>query len=392
MNILFICHRLPFPPDRGGKIRPFYFIKHLHQSHQVTVVSLAETQEEVDNGHDLRKYCHEVIVEKMSSPVRWVKAFAGLPTSSPSSLRYFQSAKLMKRIHQLGEFDAVMVHCAFVAPYALTMNNAPLIMDFGDLDSGKLFEYEKFRAFPLSWAYGYEARKLRAYESWISNKAKFCTFTTPYELDEFGKFNDVTPRKVIPNGVNTNYFEWMDDVTYQSESLVFVGRLDYFPNEQGIQWFVRNVLPILQKVLPKVSLTIVGSNPSTDVQRLAEVPGIRVTGHVPDVRPFLREATLAIAPLHIARGVQNKILEAMAIGTPIVATEEAARGIHASEQQCLLIGKTPEDFAKQVVRVFKEAGLRRALSENGRKHIQNHYTWKQSMEILDQVLVETLNG
>ncbi len=391
MNILFICHRLPFPPDRGGKIRPFYFIKHLHETHQVTVASLAETEEEIENGMDLQNYCREVIVEKVPPFVRWGKAVWGLPSSRPSSLRYFHSGQLMKRIDEKRKgnlFDVVMVHCAFVAQYATVMDGVPLIMDFGDLDSGKWMEYQRFRSFPLSAAYGYEARRLRTYEAWLSKQAKICTFTTPYELEEFEQFNSRTPRRVIPNGVNINYFEYEEEGKYKPESLVFVGRLDYFPNEQGIQWFVYRVLPLIRKVLPNVSLTIVGSNPGVNVRRLQDVPGVLVTGHVPDVRPFLREAALAVAPLQIARGVQNKILEAMAIGTPVVATEEAARGIRASDHPVLLVGKGEEDFSRQVLQVLRNSMLRQTLSENGRQHIHSFYTWKHSLEMLDRTLLE----
>lgn len=389
MNILFICHRLPFPPDRGGKIRPFYFIKHLSQTHQVTVASLAETQEEIEKGAELGNYCREVIVEKIAVPVRWGKALLGMLTPRPSSLRYFHSAKLIREIgaraHRL-PFDLTLVHCAFVAQYASALKSTPLIMDFGDLDSGKLFEYQRYRSFPLSWAYGYEARKLRAYESHLSKQATMCTFTTPYEMEEFQSFNSETPRAVIPNGVNVNYFEYLEDSKVKPESLVFVGRLDYFPNEQGILWFVHQVLPRVRRMIPQASLTIVGSNPGVQVRRLDELPGVLVTGHVPDVRPFLREAALAIAPLQIARGVQNKILEAMAIGTPVVATTEAARGIHTSDRQCFLVGRDAEEFAHHVVQVLQKPQLREVLSENGRRHIHQHYTWRRSMELLDEIL------
>jgi polysaccharide biosynthesis protein PslH len=389
MNILFICHRLPFPPNRGGKIRPFHFIKHLNQTHQVTVATLAESTEELEAGQELRNYCQKLIVKKVSPPIRWGKVLLRLPASSPSSSGYFASLKLFMHLRQQAKevrYDLVLVHCAFVARYSRLFSNTPLWMDFGDLDSGKWLEYQKFRSFPLSWAFGYEAKKLRAYEAAIAKKAAVCTFTTPNELDEFQSLNVGVPTQVIPNGVNLEYFHDRDEVKVEQDSIVFVGRLDYYPNKQGIQWFVHHVFPLIRQAVPRASLMIVGSNPDASVKRLSDVPGVVVTGHVPDVRPYLRKAVVAVAPLKIARGVQNKILEAMAIGTPVVATVEASRGIQASDRQCLLIGKDAEDFAAQVVQVLRNAQMRKMLSENGRYLIRQHYTWKGSMELVDQIL------
>ena len=388
MKILFVCHRLPFPPNRGGKIRPFNMIRHLGETGTVTVASLAESHYELREGKGLRDYCSEVMVEMVPKSVRWFRAWKALFTSWPSSVAYFFSPELHRRIQytlQKSQFDAVFVHCAFMAQYVLDTAVPLRILDYGDLDSAKWSEYSGSRAFPLSLGYRLEAKKMQSYEKRVAGHFDRCTVTTPGELQAFAKLDAGVPCSVIPNGVDTEYFR-SKSPTRDPHVIAFVGRMDYFPNIDGALYFAKRVFPIIRRSMPDVQLRIVGSNPARAVQELATISGITVTGHVPDVRPYLDDAAVAVAPLRLARGTQNKILEALAMGVPVVATPQAAKGVNVTPGRDLLIAEDEASFAEQVVSLMENDSLRKGISEAGHGKVMETHRWSYSMSLLDKIL------
>jgi polysaccharide biosynthesis protein PslH len=389
MNILFLCHRVPFPPNRGGKIRPFQMVQHLSRNHAVTVASLAHTQEELDAAAGLRDYCDEVIAEVLPDQQRWTNAVLALPTSMPSSLRYFWSPRLAQRIRRRTSsklFDVVMVHCAFASQYAIDVPAPLKVLDYGDLDSGKWSEYSRDRRFPLSFGYGIESWKLRRYEISVANYFSRCTVTTDGELEEYRRIGISKPCSVIPNGVDFNYFQPRPPASAASRKIVFLGRMDYFPNIQGIERFVREVLPIVRRTVPEAELYIVGANPAAAVQKLAMVPGVTVTGSVPDVRPYLDNVALSIAPLYLARGTQNKILECMAMKVPVVSTIQAAKGVRAEAGRDFLVSSSTQEMASHVIALLRDPDLRARLADSALETIKQEHCWPSSMKLLDRVL------
>ncbi len=387
MKILFVCHRLPFPPNRGGKIRPFYMIRHLSQRHSVVVASLAESERELQEGSGLQEYCAEVIAEVLPRSVRWAQACQAFLTNTPSSAAYFCSSRLHHRIQEAlrkTDFDAIFVHCAFVAQYVTGLQNGLRILDFGDIDSAKWFDYSRWRAIPLSLGYGVEARKLRKYEKEMAKHFHRCTVTTQDELKEFQTLDVPIPCTIIPNGVDGTYFH-RSRQSQDSPVIVFLGRMDYFPNVDGMVYFVNRIFPAIRRNVPNAELRIIGSNPIRKIRNLAKVPGVSVTGYVPDVRAYLIDAAVAVAPLRIARGTQNKILESMAMGIPVVATPEAAKGIQAVPGRHLLVADRAEAFASQVVEVLQNAELRKDLSEAGRRQVESVHSWSLAMDALDSI-------
>ena len=394
MNILFVCHRLPFPPNRGGRIRPFNMIRHLQRNHRVTVASLAESRQELHDGAGLKDYCSEVVVELMPKPVRWLRAWMALFSSSPSSVAYFWSPELRRRIEAAllkTRFDLIFVHCAFMAQYVVNAVAPAKILDFGDLDSAKWADYSRTKTFPFTLGYKIESRKMKSYERHVAGHFDRCTVTTRGELEEFEKLGLTLPRSVIPNGVDSQYFR-SRSTRRDPNVIVFVGRMDYFPNIDGMLYFAKDIFPIVRRNIPDVQLRIVGSNPSRAVRNLATVPGITVTGHVPDVRPYLDDATLAVAPLRLARGTQNKILEAMAMRIPVVATSAAAKGIEAVAGQHLSVGDGPADFAAKVVELLTNADLHDQLSMAGCQQVHQAHAWANSTAILDGILERSYKG
>jgi len=389
MKILFVCHRFPYPPNRGGKIRPFQMIQHLSKSHEITVASLAHTTLELSEGGPLRNHCAEVIAEVVPSAMRWRSAAFALPTSFPSSAAYFRSTRLAQRIEKAwrsSRFDGVLVHCAFAAQYAIPLSGGFRIMDFGDLDSAKWSDYAQHRAFPLSTGYGLESAKLRRFEKLVAESSTHCTFTTHGECEAFRLLGVSKPLTVIPNGVDATYFHLENRTTTGKKVIVFLGRMDYFPNVDGIRWFAKKLFASIRSQVPDAELRIVGSNPVSAVKKLTEIPGVTVTGFVKDVRPYLADAAIAVAPLRLARGTQNKVLECMSMGIPVVATPEAARGIQAIAGEHLAVGSTAEELIHSVVGLLSNAEKRSQLGEAGRQQVVSAHHWPASMQTLDEVL------
>jgi sugar transferase (PEP-CTERM/EpsH1 system associated) len=389
MKILFLCHRFPFPPNDGGRIRSFNMIRHLSRTHSVVVASLAESKDELRQGSGLRKYCDDVIVEVMPPWLRKVQALGALATNEPSSVAYFRCSRLHARIKERlnrTHFDAILVHCAFVAQYVTDWHYGYRILDFCDLDSAKWADYSQQRQFPLSIGYRFESKKLERYEQSIIGHFDRCCVATPGELNSLRTLSSTPFVTVLPNGVDTEYFVGPNDRPAKATTVAFLGRMDYFPNVDGVCYFVRQVLPLIKTQVPDVEFRIVGSNPVSRVRKLSSVPGVVVTGHVPDVRAYLANVAATVVPLRIARGTQNKILESMAMGIAVVASPEAAKGTQAVAGKHLLIGSDPKSFARHVINLLESSELRTRLSSAARKNLEQLHTWPVSMRILDELL------
>jgi sugar transferase (PEP-CTERM/EpsH1 system associated) len=389
VRILLICHRVPFPPKRGGKIRPFNIVRHLHaQGHRVTVASLARNETEAEEAAGLRDYCERVVLEVIPDTVAWWRMVARLPSTQPSSFGYFHSPRLRRRVAAelaTGGYDLVFAHCSSVAPYVAGTRGMARILDYGDVDSQKWREYSRYRPQPLATGYWLEALKLERTERLLSTGFDLCTCTTRGELDTLRALGVTTPSDWFPNGVDADYFA-PDADDYDPDLLCFVGRMDYFPNQQAVIKFCEAVFPQIRRRNPNARFTIVGADPPEQIRRLGASPGVSVTGSVPDVRPFVRRAALTVAPLEIARGTQNKILESMALGVPVVCSPQASGGVDAVPDEHIRIANSPTLWVEQVTRLLADRGERRRLSEAGRARVLSHHSWAASMRRLDGLI------
>ena len=393
MKILFVCHRFPYPPKRGGKIRPFNTIRHFSRTHEVTVCSLARSTAEREEGRGLAAHCRRVEVALVDDRIQALRMVARLGSSSPSSMGFFRSARLARRIRELlarERFDLVFVHCSSVAPYVADFAGAPKIIDFGDMDSQKWLEYARYKPFPLSLGYRLEAAKLEAAEKRLAGHFDLCTTTTRAEWETLESYGTGQPTDWFPNGVDSEYFAPVD-APYEPDTISFVGRMDYYPNQECMFRFCSAVLPRVRERRPAVKLLIIGADPSRAVQRLGELPGVTVTGSVPDVRPALRGSALMVAPLHIARGTQNKILEALACGVPVVTSAIAAGGVDAGAGEHLLVADGAPDCAAAVLRILEDPQERERLARAGRARMLTHHAWDRSMQRLDGIVERCLS-
>lgn len=392
MKILYVCHRFPFPPKRGGKIRPFNMIKHLSANHAVTVASLARSAQEAEDGKGIAPHCAHFEMGRVRDPVQAVRMVARLPTTAPSSMGYFYSPYLARRVRELlatEKFDLILVHCSSVAQYVSNVRGIPKILDFGDMDSQKWLEYARYKPFPLSAGYWLEGTKLMREEKRLAAMFDMATATTRAEWQTLEGYGARVDSGWFPNGVDNQYFA-PNGVDYDPDTLCFIGRMDYYPNQECMFDFCSRTWPLLKARRPGMKLLIVGADPSPRVRKLAQLPGVTVTGSVPDVRPYMRQSALMVAPLNIARGTQNKILEAMAMGVPVVTSAVAAGGVDAEDEKQFLVADTPQGYAQAILRIVENPAERARLSQAGRARMLSHHAWPASMARLDAIIERCL--
>jgi sugar transferase (PEP-CTERM/EpsH1 system associated) len=354
----------------------------------VTVASLARSEPEAQEGQGIAPYCKRFMMATVANPIQAARMVARLPTLRPSSMGFFYSRELKKKIDRAlrdERFDLVFVHCSSVAQYVEGVRGIPKILDFGDMDSQKWIEYARYKPFPLSAGYRLEGLKMIREERRLARRFDMCTATTRAEWKTLEELGAAAATDWFPNGVDSEYFAPGDE-PYDPDTICFVGRMDYYPNQECMFDFCANTLPALRQRRPAVKLLIVGADPSAKVLQLARIPGVTVTGSVPDVRPFVRRSALMVAPLNIARGTQNKILEAMAMGVPVVTSTIAAGGVDAVAGEHLVVASTYAETAQAISALLSDSSLRARLAAAGRERILSHHAWSRSMLRLDGII------
>ena len=418
MKILYLAHRIPYPPNKGDKIRSFNEIKYLSRRHEIHLACLADNPKDLKYECDLKKYCKTTNVIFINPKLAKLKSTICLFSTKPLSICYFYSKRLQKAIDHLlstHHFDCIFCFSSPMAEYIFrskflvsgfqkldfnkninrpeTSNQQPAtkIMDFVDVDSDKWAQYAQYVRFPQSWIYRLESRKLARYEKKVAETFDHSIFVTGSEVKIFKDQNPhIKNITAIPNGVDLDYFSprfcQKPETSLQQPVIVFTGAMDYFANIDGVVWFTKEILPLIKKEIPEIRFYIVGSNPTKEVLSLSDNNNVTVTGYVPDTREYLGKATVVVVPLRIARGIQNKILEAMATGVPVVATPKAFEGIEAEPDRDLVLGEDPKKFADLVIKLIKEVSLRESIGNNARRVIENNYSWTKNLEKLDRIL------
>lgn len=274
------------------------------------------------------------------------------------------------------------------------------IMDFCDVDSDKWAQYAKRSSFPRSLLYAFENRTLARYERRVADRFDHCVFVSEKEASLFKRSNpDTGDIRVIPNGVDYRYFDpgscrpfaGMPAGTHSgngaglSPTLVFTGAMDYYANEDGVRWFCREIFPRILEDVPGARFLIVGRNPGQKILDL-EDGSVKVTGYVEDVRPYYGLADVCVIPLRIARGVQNKVLESMAMGKAIVAAPAAVEGLGASRHRPLLLADSAQEFADAVLALLKDPETAAKLGTSAREYVKRYYGWPVHMSKLEDVI------
>lgn len=396
MNILFLAQRVPYPPNKGDKTRSFHIIKHLSQRHQIALACLADSEEERDYARELQSYCSSIDVCLLPALHAKLRTLLYLFSPTPLTRPYFYSPALMRIVRQKVQaepFDLMFVYCSSMAQYVEHVRHIPKVIDFVDVDSEKWAQYANYTGFPWTWIYRSESRRLRRYERKLVQTFQHSFLVSEQEVQDFRRLVSSDGALTgITNGVASDLYAPSSE-PYTPNTLVFTGAMDYFANVETVRYFAHEILPLIRKTVPDVKFFIVGSNPAPELQELARTqPNIIVTGRVERVQPYVQKAAVFVAPMRIARGVQNKILETMAMGVPVVTNSLGFEGVSAVAGQDLFVEDQPAQFAQRVLQLFGDPELRRRIGQNARKTIETRYSWDANLTHMENILVDVSNG
>ncbi len=388
-NLLYLVHRLPFPPDKGDRIRAYHLIRHLSQRAKVHLACLADEEVDDESLRVLEGLCARVAVVPIGS-ARWARALSSLARGGTVTAGAFHSAGLVRVLREWTSdtiFSAALASSSAMVPYLRRRELAgvPAVVDLVDVDSQKWFDYAAATRGTRATLYRTEGRRLRKLESSLPSWARAVTLVSEAETDLFRSFCPSPDVHTVPNGVDLDYFRQQSPALAE-EGCVFVGALDYKPNVDAVTWFCQEVWPLIVRGHPNARLRLVGRRPVAEVTRLAEIPGVEVVGQVPDVRPHLSWAAVAVAPLRIARGVQNKVLEALAMRKPVVASPQALAGLRERLDLPALTAGSPVEWAEHVGRLLSDEPLRRQLGAAGRRYVESNHSWDRCLEPLSDLL------
>jgi sugar transferase (PEP-CTERM/EpsH1 system associated) len=386
MRLLMLAHRIPYPPHTGDKVRAYQVARHLAARHELTLGFVIDDASDRAGLEALRRDVPDLEWGGLWKPGAVARGVGALATGGSLSVAYFHSRRLARRVRsRLGDggYDAVYASSSPMTDYVRGAG-LPVVMDFVDVDSDKWTQYAAKQRPPRSWAYRLEGRRLQQFESGVARWGHRCILATAAEEALLRTFAPWARTAVIPNGVELDGFEPPAD----APTVIFTGAMDYLPNVDAVEHFCGDVFPAVAAAVPGAQFLIVGLNPSPAVRRLAERSGVTVTGAVPDVRPYYRQSAVCVAPLRIARGIQNKVLQSMALGVPVVATGAAARGLEARRDEHFLVEDDPARFAQAVVGLLRDRQARRRLAERARGFVEQHHAWPGILARIEALVVE----
>lgn len=393
--LLFLCHRLPYPPDKGEKIRAFRILEHLAQHYSVHLGCFIDDPADIPHVGTVEGHCSGLSWFPRSPKNTKFKALAGLLGGKPLTVASFANGAMRQWVRELIAREkpaAIFVYSSAMAQFIPLEDQSTtrLIMDFVDVDSDKWAQYARTAGFPMNWVYGREARKLLDFDRRIAARADASIFVSDAEADLFRRLSPDTAATThaIANGVDCEYFSpahnFANPFSGPGPHLVFTGTMDYRPNIDAVVWFAEDIFPAIRRLRPNATFNIVGAKPSKAVIALGERDGVHVTGRIPDVRSYLAHADAVVAPLRIARGIQNKVLEGMAMAKAVVTTPQGLEGIAATPDQHLLLAETPEDFVNAVLNLNPvTAG---ALGRAARQLMDERYGWASQLSALDRLM------
>lgn len=398
-DLLFLTQRIPYPPIKGEKIRPLNILLRLRRRFRIHLGCLVDDPLDWEVADEVRKLCVDVHLEPLDRRLAQLRCAEGLLRGEPLSLAFFRKAALGRWVRRkLAETrpSATFVCSSAMAQYVLGAPQLPatFIMDFADVDSDKWRQYAASARQPMAWVYGREARRLLAFDRQVARSATASVFVSAADAELFGRLAPESAGKLhaISNGVDSDYFRPGDYARVFPEggpAFVFTGTMDYRPNVDAVTWFAQDILPRVRAEEAEARFFIVGANPSPAVQRLAALAGVTVTGRVPDVRPYLAHAAAGVAPLRISRGIQNKVLEAMAMAVPVLVTPAALEGIDAEPGREVLLARDEAGFARLALDAAR-GRVDPSVGPAARDCVVRGYSWEARLAAFDPLLAPAL--
>lgn len=387
MRVLFVT---PYVPSIV-RIRPYALIRELARlGHQVTLACLVQPEWEARYISDVKVYCEEVQPVALGRLGSYLHTLASLPTRLPMSVAYCRSAAfehLVENLAQSGKFD--IMHAEFIRTTPTTRYLVGLPKVYDAVDSLALAYERSYHSAMVPWKQRlvswFEWAKLRDYEQRVLKDYDCRLASSPVDAQALEAPG--LKVEVLSNGVDLDFFRFQEKPR-QPGTIIFLGKMSYYVNIASVLWFYHQVLPLVRQGYPQAQFKIIGREPASKIQALSSDPAVEVTGTVPDVRPFLEQATLAVCPMICGSGIQNKMLEAMASGTPCVSTSLASQALQVQPGREILVADDPEDFARAVLELLASAPLRRQLAENGRLYVERNHDWKEIGQQLNTIYCE----
>jgi sugar transferase (PEP-CTERM/EpsH1 system associated) len=395
-HLLFLAHRIPYPPTKGDKVRSYHLLNYLASRYRVHLGAFVDDKADLAHVNAVGKLCEECHLVALNPVLAKVKSLLGLVSGEPLTLRFYRSASMrqwVNRVLREAPIQRVLVFSSAMAQYVISASDLRRVADLVDVDSDKWRQYAATQLWPNSAIYRRESRALLRYEREIARAFDATVFVSAAEADLFRTLAPEAVRKVshANNGVDSDYFSpertYANPYAAEERVMVFTGAMDYRPNVDAVVWFARAMFPHIFRALPEARFYIVGARPVPEAINLSGLPGVRVTGTVPDVRPYLAHAKLAVAPLRIARGVQNKVLEAMAMAKPVLASPQAVAGIETRPGIGLVIATGEAEFIRHGLRLLQERDNAVAMGAAGRAHVLTSYIWDEGLSHFDQLLM-----
>ncbi|MBC7574520.1 MAG: TIGR03087 family PEP-CTERM/XrtA system glycosyltransferase [Herminiimonas sp.] len=392
-NLLLLVHRMPYPPNKGDKIRSYHLLKHLAQRYRVHLATFVDDADDWQHVPRIEALCASSHFTRLNPVIARVRSLFALLKNRSLSLDYYHDHGVQAWVDQTlaqHRIDRVLVFSSAMAQYVEHYPHAGRVVDFVDVDSDKWRQYADKKTWPMSWLYRHEAVQLLRYERKVAREFDAALFVSAPEAELFRQLAPESATKIgfFNNGVDTDYFSpdhaFASPYPAGTRNIVFTGAMDYWPNIDAVQWFVADVFPALQSAFPDARFIIVGARPAAAVLALGQTPGITVTGTVPDVRPFIAHAAIAVAPLRVARGIQNKILEAMAMAKTVVVSPQALEGIDAAPGIELLLAEDAAGFIAMLTSTLNQHND--ALGSAARAKVEQQYSWPSNLARLDERL------
>ncbi len=392
-ELLFLAHRIPYPPNKGDKIRSYHLLKHLSRNFRIHLGAFVDAAEDWQYTQSLvDMVAGEMKLLPLNSRWATLRSTYGLLSGEPLTAPYYRDAALQNWVDQLianRHIRHVVVYSSAMAQYVMAYPKLHRVIDFVDIDSDKWRQYAERKSWPISWVYRREARSLFAYERRIASTLEASTFVSRAEAELFQQLAPECASRVgyYNNGVDLDYFSPARtyDTPYPPDErvLVFTGAMDYWANVDAVAWFAREVFPALHAQFSDVRFYIVGSRPTAEVQALAGA-AIIVTGSVPDVRPYVAHAAISVAPLRIARGIQNKVLEAMAMAKTVIVSPQALEGIDAEINHEVILAYDAAAFISHIAAQLSQPD--ETLGQAARRRVEQTYSWNNSLQRVDRLL------
>lgn len=390
INILHLAHRFPYPPDKGDRIRTFHILRFLQQRANVHLACLSDEPTTPETVNALRDHCERLAVIPQGAFTRWPNALGAFLRGRTVTEGAFHSRTLQQTLGDWGRetrFDAIVVSASGMIPYLQieSLRDIPVVIDLVDVDSQKWLDYARAKPWPWSWLYRTEGRRLRRLENRLPPQTKAVILVSEPEADLYRTVNTTNNVQAVTNGVDLDYFT-EPNPPKEEVACVFVGALDYFPNVDAAVWFCREVWPEIHRTHGDAKFYLVGRRPVPAVSALAKIPGVEVIGGVSDVRPYLLRSAISVNPLRIARGLQNKVLEAMAMRKAVIASPAATVALRAEHNTHLLKADSPCEWIEAVSGLLTDADCRRRLGNAGRHFVEQNHVWDVCLSPLTDLL------